>query len=64
MTKVICYNPPPPPPPGIVKSQELDETKTPCKLWMQINMQSSLPAGLNYVTTALAQANIHRTKGE
>lgn len=41
-------------PPGIVMSQEpaIRRTKTPCKLWMQINMQFSFPAGLNYVTTA------------
>ena len=54
------------PPPGIVMSQEwaLHETKTPCKLWMWINMQFSLPAGLNYVTTAWVQANIDNTAGE
>lgn len=49
-------------PPGIVMSQELasHETKTACKLCMQINMQFSLPAGL---TTAGAQANMDNTVG-
>ncbi len=30
---------------------------------MRINMQFSLPAGLNYVTTARAQANTDNTVG-
>lgn len=41
----------------------LYETKTPCKRWMLINMQFSLPAGLSYVTTAQAQASIDNTAG-
>lgn len=31
---------------------------------MRINMQFSLPAGLNYVTTVCAEANIDNTAGE